>query len=142
MNPNAPVIKNTHRQLDRSTMAAISGGAMTAPRLEPVLKMPNANDRSLAGNHSETALAEPGNPPPSPRPSRKRAAPRPNTPLTAPCIRLAADHQAIITAYPHRVPRMSMILPPPAYIAPYASRNMNWRWAYRSEEHTSELQSR
>src|SRR3989442_4388133 len=86
MKPRIPVIKKTQRQFSPSTIAAIIGGAMTAPTLEPVLKMPKAKDRSFGGNHSETALAEPGKPPPSPRPSMKRKTPNPKTVDTVPCF--------------------------------------------------------
>src|SRR5687768_4844178 len=71
--PRLPVNKNTQRQPNNVTMAAASGGAITAPRLEPVLKTPNANDRSWGGNHSETAFPEAGKPPPSPSPSKNLA---------------------------------------------------------------------
>src|SRR5215475_2017248 len=104
-------------------ISAINGGARTAPRLDPVLKMPKAKDRSFGGNHSATALPDPGNPPPSPMPSRNRYTPRPITVATVPCRKLAADHQTIITAYPVRVPNQSMIFPPPMYMIAYASRN-------------------
>src|SRR5687768_10297704 len=98
MKPIAPVMKKTQRQLRFKTIMAMSGGAMTAPRAEPVLKMPKATERSLGGNHSATALPEPGKPPPSPMPRRKRQAPKPATLETRPVAKLAADHQTIIAA--------------------------------------------
>lgn len=52
---------NVQRQLAKAMMAAINGGAITAPTLEPALKIPKASERSLPGNHSETTLAEPEN---------------------------------------------------------------------------------
>src|SRR5271170_5084970 len=94
-NPAIPVMKNTHLQLSRSTIAAISGGAIVAPKPEPALQIPNASDLSPAENHSETAFAAAGNAPPSPMPSRKSPTPKPNTLVIVPCIRLAADHQTM-----------------------------------------------
>src|SRR4029078_6259299 len=76
-NPAAPVMKKTQRQLIRLTITATSGAPITAPSAEPVLKTPNANDRSREENHSDTAFAEPGNPPPSPSPKRNRYNARP-----------------------------------------------------------------
>src|SRR5262245_31749933 len=75
--PIAPVTIKTMRQPLANTIVAISGGAITAPRAEPVLNMPTASERSRAGNHSATTFADAGNPPPSPSPRRKRAVPSP-----------------------------------------------------------------
>src|ERR1051326_1990244 len=111
-----PVIKKTHRHPSRETISAIKGGAITAPTLEPVLKRPNASERSLDGNHSATALPEPGNPPPSPRPRGKRKTPTPITEETVRVKKLAAAHHTIISAYPSRVPSQSRTRPPPAYM--------------------------
>src|SRR5262245_41973908 len=97
-NPTPPVMKNTQRHPSAPTMSAMSGGATTAPTAEPVLKIPNASERSRGGNHSATALPEPGKPPPSPMPSRKRHTPMPSTDDTMPVRALAADHHTIITA--------------------------------------------
>src|SRR4051794_14903819 len=97
-NPAPPVMKKTQRQPSVVTISAMSGGARTAPRADPELKIPNASARSLGGNHSATALPEPGNPPPSPMPSRKRNTPRPSTDDAVPVSRFADDHQTIITA--------------------------------------------
>ena len=91
-------MKNTQRQPSDETINAISGGAITAPTLDPVLKIPNAIARSFGGNHSATTFPEPGNPPPSPIPSRKRNTPNPKTELTVPVRKFAADHHTIITA--------------------------------------------
>ncbi len=79
-------------------IAATRGGATIAPRLEPALKIPKAKERSFAEKHSETALAEAGNPPPSPNPKRRRAKPRPVTLETRPWSAVAADHQSMQTA--------------------------------------------
>src|SRR5262249_6337737 len=54
--PRHPVVRNTHRHPRRVTIAAISGGAITAPTLDPVLNRPNAKARSSTANHSATAL--------------------------------------------------------------------------------------
>src|SRR4026209_34575 len=94
--PRLPVMKKTQRQFSCVTISARSGGATTAPMLEPVLKIPKASERSRGGNHSATALPEPGNPPPSPIPRRNRKAPKPKTEETRPVQKFAADHQTII----------------------------------------------
>src|SRR6266478_307751 len=90
MNPMPPVMKNTGRQPQRVTIRASKGGATTAPMLEPELKTPKAKERSFLGNHSATALAEPGNPPPSPIPRRNLQIPRPASDVTVPVRKLAA----------------------------------------------------
>src|SRR5687767_14592024 len=97
-NPTPPVMKKTSRHPHVATINAISGGAITAPSAEPVLKIPKASARSLGGNHSATAFPEPGNPPPSPIPSRKRHVPNPKTEETRPVQKFAADQNTIITA--------------------------------------------
>src|SRR4051812_4053275 len=97
-NPAPPVRKKTQRQPSVVTISAMRGGATTAPSDDPVLKIPNASARSRVGNHSATALPEPGNPPPSPMPSRKRNTPRPSTDDAVPVSKFADDHQTIITA--------------------------------------------
>src|SRR5436190_15011320 len=70
--PAAPHATNTHRQLACSRIAAIAGGAMTAPTAVPALTSPMAVERSATGNHSAIAFVAAGKPPPSPMPSRKR----------------------------------------------------------------------
>src|SRR5437773_966706 len=62
--PAAPVVKNTQHQPHAAVIAASTGSATTAPRLEPVLNSPNANERSRGEKCSATALAAPGKPPP------------------------------------------------------------------------------
>jgi hypothetical protein len=64
-------------------MAAIIGGAITAPTAVPALIIPIAVDRSPVANHSATAFVAAGNPPPSPIPSSSR--------LTASIPKLAAN---------------------------------------------------
>jgi len=53
----------------------MSGGAMTEPRAEPLLKIPEAVERSRGGNHSAVSFTAAGQLPASPIPSRKRSAP-------------------------------------------------------------------
>src|SRR5262245_58088752 len=79
--PAAPQAMNTHRQLPCRRMAAIAGGAMTAPTAVPALTIPIAVDRSVTGNHSAMTFVAAGNPPPSPMPSRKRLAINMPTPV-------------------------------------------------------------
>jgi hypothetical protein len=50
-----------------------------APKFEPVLKMPVANERSRLGNHSATAFTQAGKFVASPRPSTNLAIANPTT---------------------------------------------------------------
>src|SRR5260370_23957738 len=98
--PASPAARKRARQPEVRMIAATRGGATIAPRLEPALKIPKAKERSFAEKHSETALAEAGNPPPSPNPKRRRAKPRPATLETRAWSALASDQQSIETAHP------------------------------------------
>lgn len=54
---------------------AIKGGATTAPIAAPLLKIPEAVDRSLGGNHSEVSFIAAGQFPASPIPNKNRKNP-------------------------------------------------------------------
>ncbi len=58
--PNPPVATNAHCQPHRSAIHGTSNGVRIAPVLVPALNIPVANARSLCGNHSATALMDPG----------------------------------------------------------------------------------
>ena len=59
----------------RYTRKPTAKGASVAPIFVPELKMPVAKARSLAGNHSATALIDAGKFPASPKPSMNLAMP-------------------------------------------------------------------
>ena len=61
-------------------MNATSGGAIIAPRLDPLLQTPMASVRASGGTQIATALANAGHAPPSPTASRLRKNPRLNGP--------------------------------------------------------------
>jgi len=88
----------------RSAVNAIRGGAISAPVLDPALKIPIALPRSFAGNHSDIALVAAGQLPASPTPRRKRKTARLRTPRAKRWTKVAADHHTNMTANPHFVP--------------------------------------
>src|SRR5438067_190184 len=72
--PRAPVAMNAARQPHVSVIHGTTIGVITAPTLEPALKIPVAKARSRRGNHSATVLIAAGKFPDSPSPSANRAA--------------------------------------------------------------------
>ena len=103
----------------------INGGANTDPTAVPALMIPIAVDRRLSGTHSATTRVAAGNAPPSPIPSRQRAASRTSKFVASPCRAQAPDHHSMIRMNPFRVPRTSSNRPPPAYNRAYGIRNAN-----------------
>ena len=103
-------------------MAAMAGGAITAPTAVPALTIPMAVERSRTGNHSAMTLVAAGNPPPSPAPSRNRLPASIQTLVARPWLAHASDQNTMITRKPRRVPSRSMSTPPPAYASAYANR--------------------
>ena len=89
----------------------MSGGATTAPSVEPLLKIAIANARSRTGNHSATAFAAPGQLPASPMPSRKRNAESCTTERAAACSVEATVQMPTNSMKPTRVPTRSSTLP-------------------------------
>src|SRR4051812_34219347 len=86
---------------------ATSGGAIIAPRLEPLLHTPIANVRACGGTHVAMAFAKAGQPPPSPSARALRKNPR----LTGPEARAVAipanDHHPTANVSPRPTPRRS-----------------------------------
>jgi hypothetical protein len=117
------VAKKTTRQLYQARIAAMAGGATTAPMAVPALMIPIASERSRAGNHSATAFVAAGNPPPSPTPRRKRLTSSERNPVARPWLAEARDQPIMMRSRPRRVPSRSTSAPPPAYMKAYASRN-------------------
>src|SRR6185503_2800440 len=102
--PVAPHATNTHRQFPCVMIAAIAGGATTAPIAVPALTMPIAVDRSPTGNHSAMTLVAAGKPPPSPAPSRNRLPASIHTLVARLCEAHASDQNSMIIRKPRRVP--------------------------------------
>src|ERR1035437_1548906 len=125
--PSPPARRNTTRQPSVNKMRPTKGAASTDPTAVPALMIPTAVERSSGSIHSETTRTAAGNAPPSPIPRRNLATSSSMNPDAAPCSAHATDHQTMMTMNPRRVPMRSSSRPPTTY---------------RSEEHTSELESR
>src|SRR5262249_15183516 len=106
-----PVNRNAARQPNVTTTIGTISGARIAPTFDPALKIPVASARSRRGNHSATVLIADGKLPASPNPNRNRAAPKPSTLLASAWLIAATLHTQIVSAYPIRVPSLSMIAP-------------------------------
>src|SRR6185295_2850253 len=103
MKPIAPVSMKAQRQPRCTAIHGTVNGATIAPTFEPALKIPVANARSRAGNHSATVLIDAGKFPDSPRPNAKRAAANPFA-VRASAVDIAARlHATIDAARPFRV---------------------------------------
>ena len=123
--PTAPQATNTQRQLPYRMIAAIAGGATTAPTAVPALTMPIAVERSRDGKPLGDDLGRGGEPAAladaEQEPARRRAS---RTPVARLWLAHASDQKTMITRNPRRVPSRSISTPPPAYISAYASRNI------------------
>src|SRR3954470_16220196 len=109
--PSTPVAINAACQPHVNAIHGTITGVMTAPTFEPALKIPVANARSRAGNHSATVLIDAGKFPVSPRPSAKRAAANPFA-VRASAVDIAAMlHATTDPASPLLVPKRSIIRP-------------------------------
>ena len=87
----------------------------------PELKIPVASARSHFGNHSATVLIAAGKLPDSPSPSPNRAAPNVTALFARPCDIAATLHTATASAYPLRVPSVSISRPANASPSAYAA---------------------
>src|SRR5690348_17899477 len=107
----APVVMNAARHPQVSVIHGTTIGVMIAPTFDPALKIPVANARSRAGNHSATVLIDAGKFPDSPSPSAKRASANPFA-VFASAVDIAAMLHAITDAEsPFRVPKRSIMRP-------------------------------
>src|SRR3954462_6101385 len=104
-------------------MYATSGGAIIAPRLEPLLHTPIASVRASGGTHVATALANAGHAAPSPTASRPRKKPRLSGPRANAVSIPAPDHQAIASVSPRLTPSRSRTQPAKEYERAYVTRN-------------------
>src|SRR5205823_7399226 len=112
---------NAQRQPRLSAIHGTTRGAMIAPMFVPELKMPVASARSHFGNHSATVLIAAGKLPDSPSPSPNRAAPNVTALFARPCDIAATLHTATASAYPLRVPSVSISRPANASPSAYAA---------------------
>src|SRR5215204_3020696 len=74
--PRSPVITNAQYHPKYNVIGGTTSGVTSAPTFVPELKIPVAFARSCFGNHSATVLIAAGKFPASPRPRKKRAAPK------------------------------------------------------------------
>src|SRR5579871_4576990 len=99
-NPSEPENANAQRQPIHAATGGIARMASAPPTLDPLSKMATATLRSLPGNHSATVLLAPGQLNPSPMPSRKRDAAKPNTECAKPVHALTTDQNTTAIASP------------------------------------------
>src|SRR3954451_12265584 len=98
---------NAYRQPKRIVIHATSGGAIIAPRLEPLLHTPIANVRACGGTQVAIAFANAGHPPPSPSASALRKKPRLTGPDASAVAMPANDHHPTASVSPRPTPRRS-----------------------------------
>src|SRR4029453_10821881 len=91
-NPTEPVMIKAARQPQVSTIHGTTSGVTIAPTFVPALKIPVANARSRAGNHSATVLMDAGKFADSPSPRAKRAALKPAAVRASACAIAAMLH--------------------------------------------------
>src|SRR5450759_5686640 len=107
----APVTTKAPRQPAMAVIPTTRGGAIMAPRLDPLLHTPMARVRASAGTHAAVALANAGHAPASPTANRLRAIPRLSGPLTNEVNIPAADHQLTARVSPRPTPNRSSTHP-------------------------------
>ena len=100
-----------------------SAGATAPPIAEPLSNSATAMPRSLAGNHSETALVAPGQFAASPAPSRNRNAQKLPRPLASDVSMAITEYHATARPRPRRVPSTSTRRPPMSCTTAYERRN-------------------
>ena len=99
-----------------------SAGATAAPIAEPLSNSATARPRSLAGNHSETALVAPGQFAASPAPSRNRKAQKLPSPPASDVSMAVTEYHATARPSPRRVPSTSTSRPPTSCTTAYEAR--------------------
>src|SRR5687768_9473217 len=101
-------------------------GAANAPMLVPAFTKPNANARSLRGNHSEIVLVQAGKFGDSATPKNARASRNPVKVLANACDIDATLHAISATAKPVRTPIRSSKAPDASCPKAYDSANADW----------------
>src|SRR6185436_1521588 len=104
-------------------MNATRGGAIMAPRLEPLLQIPITNVRAFFGTHVAAALANAGHAPASPMARMPRNAPRLQGPRASAVIIPANDHHPTANVSPRATPTLSRNHPANEYATAYTARN-------------------
>src|ERR1700682_431513 len=109
--PRPPVATNAHCHPHRRAIHGTTSGVRMAPVFVPALKIPVASARSLWGNHSATALMEPGKMADSLTPSIARANENPAAVLANAWPIAAILHATTAVAKPRRTPLQSITRP-------------------------------
>src|ERR1035437_7753437 len=102
---------NAPRQPAIAVTPTTSGGAIIAPRLDPLLHTPMARVRASAGTQVDVALANARHAPDAPIANRLRAIPRLSGPLTNEVNIPASDHQLTAMVSPRPTPNRSSTHP-------------------------------
>src|ERR1700730_5010849 len=87
---------------------AIKGGAVMAPIAAPLLKIPEAVERSSGGNHSLVNFMAAGQFPASPTPNKNLQTPNWNGRVASAWSIAAVVQKAMHNEYPRRVPNLSI----------------------------------
>src|SRR5881275_1067141 len=106
----------------QAVIAGTISGAIMAPMLEPLLQTPMARVRASGGTQMATALANPGQAPPSPTARRVRKKPRLKSPREKDVSMPAVDHQVMARVSPRPTPRRSSTQPAKEYEMAYVTR--------------------
>src|SRR5580704_2757742 len=109
--PKSPVTTKADRQPHVSVIHATTGGASTAPRLDPLLQIPIASMRASGGTQVATDFANAGQAPASPIPKNTLNHPRLTGPRTSAVAISATDHHAMESVSPRPTPTLSSAQP-------------------------------
>src|SRR5262249_17252951 len=109
--PRRPVTTKAPRHPTIAISAVTKGKDKADPAVEPLLKMEQANPRSLRGNQLNAVLVKDGRLAASPMPSISRAPMNCATPRAAPVAMVKSDHQVTAKARLMRTPTLSMNQP-------------------------------
>src|SRR5262249_10848760 len=98
------VTRSAIRQLLWAVNKVTSGGAIIAPKDEPVTRMPKATLRERAGRTLDTVCTAAGNEGASLMPRRSRKRNRLAEPRASACAAETTDHTSTATTRPHLTP--------------------------------------
>src|SRR5215467_6897113 len=102
---------NEARQPQRSVIAATRGGAIIAPKLDPLLQMPITRVLAFSGTHVAAALANAGHAPASPMARSPRNVPKLQSPRESAVSIPARDHHPTENVSPRPIPKRSRAQP-------------------------------
>src|SRR3982751_2092136 len=117
--PSRPVTTKEARQPQCRVTNATSGGAIIAPRLDPLLQIPITMVRAAGGTQVAAAFAKAGHAPPSPTASSPRKNARLHGPRAKAVSAPAIDHHVTASERPRLVPRRSRAHPAIGYAIAY-----------------------